>query len=159
MKLFGEKKSAEKTKSCLYGCCKGTVCLLEETSDEIMSSGILGEGFAVYPTYDEAQEAAVVSPTAARVIDVTTKPNAVVLKNEDGLKILISFSDFSAEQISITTSAGESVAAGDELAKLKVASEDKKEVYVVVENSDKLIDFKVKKGSCTPEKAVMEYSV
>ena len=127
MKLFGEKKSAEKTKSCLYGCCKGTVCLLEETSDEIMSSGILGEGFAVYPTYDEAQEAAV--------------------------------SDFSAEQISITTSAGESVAAGDELAKLKVASEDKKEVYVVVENSDKLIDFKVKKGSCTPEKAVMEYSV
>ena len=53
MKIFGGSNKTENNRSKLMGCCEGKVAELKETDDDIISSGILGEGYAVYPKMNE----------------------------------------------------------------------------------------------------------
>ncbi|WP_028505141.1 PTS glucose transporter subunit IIA [Ruminococcus sp. FC2018] len=158
MKLFGEKQSEEKGKGELNACCNGELCALEDTGDDIMSSGILGVGYGIYPDF-ESGSAEVVSPVSARVIDVSTKPDAVVLKTADGLKVLVSFSAFSREEIKLTAKIGDNVETGDKLAVTTPEGDIKRAVFVVVENSDILMDYKLKKGSIAASETAMKYSL
>ena len=145
MKLFGEKQSDEKGKGKLYACCKGELCTLEDTGDDIMSSGILGVGYGIYPDFEDGY-AQIVSPVSARVIDVSTKPDAAVVKTEDGLKVL-------------TIKSGDNVEIGDKMAVVTPEDDKKRAVFVVVENSDLLMDYKVRKGNVDSSDPAMKYSV
>lgn len=163
MKLFGEKSSSDNSRKVILGCCKGELCALEETGDDIMSSGILGEGFAVYPDYETDDEdksfAEAASPVSGRVIDVTAKPNAAVLKTDDGLKVLMSFSDFSSDEVRFLIKAGDTVEAGKPAVRLTPLNNEKRGIYIVVENSDILVQYKLKKGQTAADKTAMEYSL
>ncbi len=158
LKLFGEKQSDEKGKGKLYACCKGELCTLEDTGDDIMSSGILGVGYGIYPDFEDGY-AQIVSPVSARVIDVSTKPDAAVVKTEDGLKVLISFSAFSLRETKLTIKSGDNVEIGDKMAVVTPEDDKKRAVFVVVENSDLLMDYKVRKGNVASSDPAMKYSV
>ena len=101
MKIFGTKNTQEKPDRSLYGCCEGIAIDLKDSDDDIVSSGILGEGFAVFPRYENVKSLTggyvveISSPVKGRVVDITHKPEVIILKNDDGLKVLVSFVAFS----------------------------------------------------------------
>ena len=99
------------------------------------------------------------SPVTGRVLDITHKPETIILKNEDGLKVLVSFKSFTASQVYMTVRCGDDVASGDHIADLKLEDNNDKAVFVIVENSDTLSEFEIRKGNTAPDKAAVEYSL
>lgn len=165
VKIFGNKNAQEKPDRNLYGCCDGMVIDLKDSDDDIVSSGILGDGYAVYPRYENIKSPTggfvveISSPVKGRVVDITHKPEVMILKNADGLKVLVSFVSFSGSQVYATVRCGDDVAPGDHIADLKLADNNNKAVFVIVENSDSLEKLEVFKGKTTPDKPAAEYKL
>ena len=176
MKIFGGSNKTENNRSKLMGCCEGKVAELKETDDDIISSGILGEGYAVYPKMNEftqkSSELAVdlknpdsvnvieiSSPVSGRVLDISSKPEAVLLKTDDNLKVLISFTSFSPKAVYISVRCGDLISTGDRIADVKVDRSGNRAVYVVIENSDILSGFRIFKGETAHDKAAAEYTL
>lgn len=158
MKLFGDKNTDQQGKGIITGCCNGELCTLKDSGDDIMSSGVLGEGFGVYPELTESQ-AVIVSPVSAKVIDISSKPCAAVLKTDDGLKLLLSFSLYQESEVEFQIKSGDTLLQGGTVANITAKSDEKRAIFVVVENSDKLMEYKIKKGMTSPDKIAMEYKL
>ena len=174
MKLFGKNISEVSDGKKLMGCCDGIVGALKESGNDIISSGILGEGFAVYPLLNEHSGSSdlavdlsqpdrvnvveICSPVSGRVLDISSKPEALIIKTDDGLKVLVSFSDFASKSVYIAVKCGDIVNVGDQLADVRTDG-DKKPVYVIIENSDVLSGFEIAKGRTSANKPAAFYSV
>lgn len=174
MKIFGKRISSEGPGKVFLGCCDGIVKELKYAKNDIVSSGILGEGFAVYPMLNEHNNSTelaldlsqpdrvnvveISSPVSGRIIDISSKPESVIIKTDDGLKILISFSDFAPKSVYISVRSGDIIKSGSQIADVK-ADGKKRAVYVIVENSDLLSGFKVRPGRVSSDKAAAEYSL
>ena len=165
MKIFGTKNTQEKPDRSLYGCCEGIAIDLKDSDDDIVSSGILGEGFAVFPRYENVKSLTggyvveISSPVKGRVVDITHKPEVIILKNDDGLKGLVSFVAFSGSQVYSTVRCGDDISAGDHIADLKLEENNDKAVFVIVENSDSLENFEIYKGKTSPGKPAAQYEL
>jgi PTS system beta-glucosides-specific IIC component len=165
VKIFGTKNTQEKPDRNLYGCCEGLVIDLKDSDDDIVSSGILGEGYAVYPCYEHIKSPTggyiveISSPVKGRVVDITHKPEVIILKNEEGLKVLVSFVSFSGSQVCATVRCGDDVAAGDHIADLKLSENNDKAFFVIVENSESLEKFEIFKGKTASNKPAAEYKL
>ena len=174
VKIFGKNISAEGSEKKLLGCCDGIVARLKDSKNDIVSSGILGEGFAVYPLLNEHNNSTdlavdlsqpdrvsvteISSPVSGRVLDISSKPEAVIIKTDDGLKVLVSFFDFASKSVYISVRCGDLVKAGSQIADVKIDSENRA-VYVIVENSDLLSKFEVNTGRTSDLKAAAEYTL
>lgn len=165
MKIFGAKNTQEKPDRNLYGCCEGVAINLRESDNDIVSSGVLGEGFAVFPRYDSEKSVVgghvveISSPITGRVVDITHKPEVMILKNTDGLKVLVNFMSFSGSQVYATVRCGDDISAGDHIADLKLEDNNDKAVFVIVENSDSLENLEIRKGKCAPGRPAAEYEL
>lgn len=99
--LSGDKKSAKQPASAsapdadlqptgqaaahtLYAPMTGTVIPLEEVPDETFSSGILGQGLAIWP-----DDSAVLAPFDGTVIQTVDSRHALGLCSNDGMEVLI----------------------------------------------------------------------
>ena len=118
MKIFNAKNAEAKPQRQLVNCCEGLVIDIKDCDDDIVSSGILGDGFAVYPRYENVESLVgghvveITSPVSGRVLDITHKPETLIIKTDDGLKVLVSFSAFTAPQVYMTVRSGDIVTAG-----------------------------------------------
>lgn len=163
MKIFGAKNEKEPRSKHLMGCCEGIVMNIKDCDDDIVSSGILGEGFAVYPRYESIESPVgghvveISSPVNGRVADITHKPETIILKTDDGLKVLVSFKSFTSAQVYMTVRAGDEVEAGTQIADLKLEDNNDKAVFVIIENSDKLQKLEINKGKSAAGKIAAEY--
>ena len=97
--LSGDKKAAKQASSApdtdllpsgqaaahtLYAPMRGTVIPLEEVPDETFSSGILGQGLAIWP-----DDSAVLAPFDGTVIQTVDSRHALGLCSNDGMEVLI----------------------------------------------------------------------
>lgn len=165
MKIFGGKSADNAPEKQLLACCEGMVIDIKDSDDDIISSGILGEGYAVYPRYEDIQSPVgghvveITSPVSGHLVDITHQPETIIIKTQDGLKVLISFSGFTAAQVYITVRGGDIISAGQHIADLKLYDNNEKAVFVIVENSDVLDSFEIKKGECTADEAAAYYEL
>ena len=165
MKIFGQKTAETAPDRRLYGCCEGLVIDIKDSDDDIVSSGVLGDGYAVFPRYDTEKSVVgghiveIGSPVTGRVVDITHKPEVMIIKTEDDLKVLVNFSSFSAPQVYMTVKAGESLTPGQHIADLKVEDNNDKAFFVIVENSDKFEKFDILKGKTTADRPAAKYEM
>lgn len=68
----------------LFSPVDGEVVPIEAVSDEVFSSKMMGDGFAVKP-----METAIFSPISGEVISVFPTKHALALKNAQGLEVLL----------------------------------------------------------------------
>ena len=165
MKIFSSKNEKEMRNRQLMGCCEGIVMNIKDSDDDIVSSGILGDGFAVYPRYESIESPVgghiveIASPITGRIADITHKPETIIIKTDDGLKILVSFKSFIASQVYMTVRCGDEIEAGTHIADLKLADNNDKAVFVIIENSDKLESLEIIKGKTARDKPAAEYNL
>lgn len=165
MKIFGGKSIENAPERQLLGCCEGMVIDIRDSDDDIVSSGILGDGFAVFPRYESIESPVgghvveISSPVSGRLLDISHKPETMIIKTDDGLKVLVSFSSFTAAQVYMTVRGGDIVTAGQHIADLKLFDNNDKAVFVIVENSDMLESIEVFKGKCAADKVAAQYEL
>lgn len=156
------KKQNNESLSKLNCCVQGKVILLKDVNDEILSMGILGNGYGVIPENSE-----IFAPCACTVKDITNNGSAVLLKSEDGLNIIIHFginlSKLSISAVELNIKSGQQLAIGDRIGEISLgvisdAGLDPT-VCVIITNSDDLATLNVLTGIKKSNQTALEYSI
>lgn len=139
----------------------GEVLPLSRVPDEVFSSGMLGEGFAVEPT-----AGTVYSPVNGRIDSVTETKHAYTVRSDDGLDILVHIGvdtvKLGGEGFLSLVEEGDSVKAGDIIARADLDIIKKQGlptvIPVIVSNFEDMKSFEVKTGAVRGGKsAAMTY--
>ena len=139
----------------------GEVILLERVPDEVFSSGMLGEGFAVEPT-----AGTIYSPVSGTIGAVTETKHAYTVRSEDGLDILVHIGvdtvKLGGEGFISLVEEGDEVKAGDIIARADLDIIKKQGcptvIPVIVSNFEDMKSFEVKTGAVRGGKsAAMTY--
>lgn len=146
----------------VLGCCiEGKVIKIDQVNDDIFSTKILGDGYAVIPKGKNVK-----CCCDAVVKDVSKSGHCVTLHTEDGLHILVNFglnlSKSSKKYVSIKVSLGDHVTTGDIIGTIDAPTitNDGYDpcVCVVITNSDDLKYLNVKTSEYSEVGAVaLEY--
>ncbi len=108
MKLFKRNKQ-------LLSVCDGSCAELSQIPDEAFSSGMLGQGVAVFPKSNRF-----FSPVNGRVESIAESRHAYTILSEDGLELLIHIGvdtvELKGEGFTPHTKEGAAIRAGDPLA-------------------------------------------
>ncbi len=108
MKLFKRNKQ-------LLSVCDGSCAELSQIPDEAFSSGMLGQGVALFPKANRF-----FSPVNGRVESIAESKHAYTILSEDGLELLIHIGvdtvELKGEGFTALTDEGAAIRAGDPLA-------------------------------------------
>ncbi|MEI5990069.1 hypothetical protein A5881_001562 [Enterococcus termitis] len=118
----------------------GEVINLDKVSDEVFSSRIMGDGFAIIPTSNE-----VVSPIDGEVLSIFPTKHALTIRSNEGLEILIHMGidtvALKGEGFEIYVSEGDKISATQPIANmdLNYINEQNKEttIMILITNLDK----------------------
>ncbi len=140
----------------------GEVIELENVCDEVFSSGVMGEGFAVIPTSKNFY-----SPVSGKVENAYKTGHAYTVVTDDGLDVLIHIGidtvELEGECFEKKISAGEYLKKGDILAYADIDKIMEKGFdpvcVVVVSNSDKMHNIEINYGACYSGDSVMTYEL
>ncbi|MFV0289210.1 MAG: PTS glucose transporter subunit IIA [Mycoplasmatales bacterium] len=92
---------------------KGEIVDLTETPDEVFSTKMMGDGFAIKPAKDKQ----VCAPLAGEIVSIFPTNHALGLKTEEGIEILIHVGldtvNLKGEGFTAHVKAGDKVQAGD----------------------------------------------
>ncbi|MBQ7226303.1 MAG: PTS glucose transporter subunit IIA [Clostridia bacterium] len=149
-------------KQTLLAACEGEAIKLEDVSDEVFSSGVLGKGFGILPSNNDF-----FSPIDGVVSNAYETGHAYMITGDDGLEVLVHIGintvELDGEYFSPVVKTGMRVSKGDKLTYAdteKILSRGFDPVaVVVVTNSEKIEQLKITYGKVTPKDAVMEYTV
>lgn len=93
---------------------KGICIRIEEVSDPVFSTKMMGDGFAIKPSGDT-----VVSPINGEIVLIPASKHAVGLKTKDGIEVLVHIGldtvNLSGEGFTVLKQQGSKVKAGEEL--------------------------------------------
>ena len=134
----------------LLAVADGNAVPLGKVPDEVFSSGMLGNGYALEPV-----SGTIYSPVTGRVDSVTDTRHAYGIHSDDGLDVLVHIGvdtvKLGGEGFISLVEEGDSVRAGDIIAKADLALIRSRGLSpitpVLVSNSDELRTFDVKLGS------------
>lgn len=155
------KKSQIKNVKVLGCCIDGKVIKIDQVNDDIFSTKILGDGYAVIPEGKNVK-----CYFDALVKDISRSGNCVTLHTDDGLHVLVNFglnlSKSSKKYVSIKVSLGERVKPGDIIATIDAPTIVKDgydpSVCIVITNSDDLKYLNVKTSEYAQSgSSVLEY--
>lgn len=149
-------------KQTLLATCSGEVIKLEDVSDELFSSGILGKGFAIIPDGKDF-----VSPIDGKVTNAHEASHAYMLTGKDGVEILIHIGvdtvELEGEYFSPSVKEGMTVSQKD---KITYADTDKilergydPVTVTLVTNPEIIEQFKITYGKVSLGDVVMEYTL
>ena len=152
----------ERNKSIIYAPCSGEVIKLEDVPDEVFSSGIMGDGFAILPS-----DKKIASPTFGKVENAYKTGHAYTILSNDGLDILIHIGidtvELDGEHFEKRVESGDKVKKGDVLA---IADIEKiKEVgfdpvcILVISNYEKMQGTEIKYGKCKLGDEIIKYTI
>ena len=100
---------------------KGKIIPLKEVPDEVFSSGMMGDGFAILP-----EDGHFVSPVDGEVISVFPTKHAVGIKSESGVEILIHVGidtvNLKGEGFTTHVKEGDTIKSGDKLMTVDLSS-------------------------------------
>lgn len=121
----------------------GDLIQLSEVHDDVFSSKMVGDGFAIKPVAE-----AIVAPASGTIISITETKHAFTLKTDDGLELLVHLGldtlELGGKPFNFVVSAGQKVKAGQQLGvmDLQQICDAKKDptVITVVTNMDAVSD-------------------
>jgi glucose-specific phosphotransferase system IIA component len=153
----------QKNKNRLLAPASGKAITLESVPDEVFSSKMLGEGFAVEP-----ETGVFFSPSDGVIESVSETLHAYTLRTNEGLDVLVHIGidtvDLKGEGFSSCVEVGDKVRAGDVIARADIALIRSKGFLtvtpVIVSNPEKLSSFELNLGEAIGgETAVMNYKL
>ena len=149
-------------KHTLLAACGGEVIKLSDVSDEVFSSGMLGEGFGIIPDGKDF-----FSPISGVVTNAHEAGHAYMITSDEGVELLVHLGintvELEGEFFSPVVKVNMRVSQGDKLAyadteKIRDRGFDPVCV-VIVTNSEKLEQLKITYGKVKPKDIVMEYTI
>lgn len=152
-----------KSKNRLLAPASGRAISLESVPDEVFSSKMLGEGFAIEP-----ETGVFFSPADGVIEGVSETLHAYTIHTSDGLDVLVHIGidtvELGGKGFSNCVDVGEKVKAGDVIARADIAFIRSKGFAtvtpVIVSNHEKLSSFELNLGKATGgETAVMNYKL
>lgn len=112
----------------------GQLTGIENVSDEVFSTKVMGDGFAVKPSSDT-----VVSPVAGEVTNVFPTKHAISITTDNGLEVLLHLGidtvELQGKPFEMIVSEGQRVQVGDELVKMnraEIAENNKDDIVMLV---------------------------
>ena len=151
--LFKKKKTE------ILSPCYGEAIKLSDVKDEVFSSGVLGDGFAVIPS-----ENSFFSPVSGEIINAYETAHAYSILSDDGIEVLVHIGidtvELDGKYFTPRVNMGSRVREGEllctaEIDKIKESGYDTT-TMVIVANMEKIKDFKLSLGEALPRKCVME---
>lgn len=138
----------------------GEVIELSNVCDEVFSSGVMGDGFAIIPTSKN-----IYSPVTGKVENAYKTGHAYTIVTDDGLDVLIHIGidtvELGGECFEKKISSGECLKMGDILASVDINKILEKGFdpvcVVVISNSDKMHNVEINYGPCYAGDTVMTY--
>lgn len=135
--------------------CSGLVVQLQDVEDEIFSTGMVGQGFAIRPSNDQ-----IVSPIDGTIITVFHTMHAIGLKTDTGLEILVHIGlntvELNGKHFTPFVKAGDRVSIGDLMMKFDreeiVKAGYKVDTLVIVSNTDQYKKFSLMREDDVSEK-------
>ena len=149
-------------KQTLLATCSGEVIKLEDVSDEVFSSGVLGKGFAIIPSGKDF-----FSPVSGEISNAHDTGHAYMITAEDGLEVLVHIGintvELEGEYFSPVVKSHMRVSQGDKLTyadaeKILLRGYDPVAV-IIITNPERLEQFKITYGKITAGEPVMEYTL
>lgn len=152
----------ERNKNAIYAPCDGEVIRLDDVTDEVFSSGVMGDGFAVLP-----ESGKIVSPVSGKIENAYKTGHAYTIISEDGLDVLVHIGidtiELDGKFFKKRVSSGEQVKKGDILAVIeveKILEAGFDPVCVtVISNSEKMHGVEIGYGKCYSGDEVMKYII
>ena len=149
-------------KNIIYAPCDGEIIKLEDVSDEVFSSGVMGEGFAVLPTSKRFY-----SPVTGKIENVYKTGHAYTILTDDGLDVLIHLGidtvDLDGKYFEKKVAIGDRVKQGELLATAeveKIMEEGFDPVcIVVVSNPEKMHNVEISYGECYANDEATRYLI
>ncbi len=141
------KITVEKEKSInLYKVVKGEILPLENVADNVFSSKMMGNGFAVKPENGE-----IFAPASGKIITVAATKHAIGMKTNDGIELLIHLGidsvSLNGKGFNILVNEGDSVTPKTNIAQVDLGYLKKKgiddTIIVVMTNLDKTTKFNI----------------
>lgn len=141
------KITVEKEKSInLYKVVKGEILPLENVADDVFSSKMMGNGFAVKPENGE-----IFAPASGKIITVAATKHAIGMKTNDGIELLIHLGidsvSLNGKGFNILVNEGDSVTPKTNIAQVDLGYLKKKgiddTIIVVMTNLDKTTKFNI----------------
>lgn len=141
------KITFEKEKSInLYKVVKGEILPLENVADDVFSSKMMGNGFAVKPENGE-----IFAPASGKIITVAATKHAIGMKTNDGIELLIHLGidsvSLNGKGFNILVNEGDSVTPKTNIAQVDLGYLKKKgiddTIIVVMTNLDKSTKFNI----------------
>jgi PTS system beta-glucosides-specific IIC component len=139
--LFKKKKNKEER---ICAPCSGRIVQLQDVEDDIFSTGMIGQGFAIRPTNDQ-----IVSPIDGTIITVFHTMHAIGIKTDTGLEVLVHIGlntvELNGKHFTPFVKAGDRVSVGDLMMKFDreeiLKAGYKVDTLVIVSNTDQYKKF------------------
>lgn len=152
--------SSYSNKKVIYAPCDGEIIKLEDVSDEVFSSGVMGDGFAILPSSKKFY-----SPATGKIENVYKTGHAYTILTEDGLDVLVHLGidtvELDGKYFEKKVTAGEAIRQGELLAIAdveKIMEEGFDPVcVVVVSNPEKMHNIEINYGQCYAKDEAMSY--
>lgn len=143
--FFKKKKNDEE----LFSVAQGTVIPITEVADEVFSSKMMGDGFAVQPT-----DGLVYTPIAGTVVSVFPTKHALGIKTDSGVEVLLHMGvdtvELRGEPFELFVKAGDKLAKGTKVAEVDLAqltaAGKASDLIVILTNGDVVSDYQLTKG-------------
>ena len=144
----------------IFSPVDGEVIELENVCDEVFSSGIMGDGFAVLPSSKNFY-----SPVSGKVESIHAASHAYAITTNEGIDVLVHIGvdtvELDGDCFERKISVGEQVKKGDIIAYADIDKIMEKGFdpvcIVVVSNSDKMHNIKINYGKCYSGDEIMTY--
>ena len=152
----------ERNKGTICAPCDGEVIKLEDVSDEVFSSGVMGDGFAILP-----ESKRINSPVTGKIENAYKTGHAYTISSEDGLDILVHIGidtvELDGKFFEKKAGIGEQIKKGEPLAvadigKILDAGFDPV-IVVVISTPEKMHNVEINYGKCYSGDDVMKYVI
>ena len=129
-----------------HSVATGTVIDLDQVADEVFSSKMMGDGFAVQPT-----DQTIVSPVDATVLSIFPTKHAMGLQTKEGLELLIHMGldtvELDGEGFTTSVEEGDEIKAGQPIATMDIGFIKSKgkdtDIIVIATNMDKVNNVEI----------------
>lgn len=143
--LFKKKKNDEE----LFSVAEGKVIPIADVADEVFSSKMMGDGFAVQPT-----DGTVFAPIAGTVVSVFPTKHALGIKTASGVEVLLHMGvdtvELKGAPFELFVQVGDKLTQGTKVAQVDLAqlaaAGKASDLIVVLTNGELVSDYQLTKG-------------